>query len=101
MAIDLKKIKKIHLIGIKGVGMSALALMLKGRGLAVTGSDVAKEFITDKNLKSAGIPVFPFRAENISLPFSVPLAHLTLPPLRMHNAAVRAKLRSRVLSARQ
>lgn len=66
MAIDLKKIKKIHLIGIKGVGMSALALMLKGRGLAVTGSDVAKEFITDKNLKSAGIPVFPFRAENIS-----------------------------------
>lgn len=66
MATDLKKIKRIHLIGIKGVGMSALALILKGRGFTVTGSDVDKEFITDKNLRAAKIAVRPFDAKNIS-----------------------------------
>lgn len=66
MAIDLKKIKRIHLIGIKGVGMSALALILKGRGFVVTGSDVDQEFITDKNLRAAKISVSPFDANNIS-----------------------------------
>ncbi len=66
MVIDLKKTKRIHLVGIKGVGMSALALMLKGRRFEVTGSDVTEEFITDKNLRAAQIPVRPFGASNIS-----------------------------------
>ena len=33
------KNKKVHLIGICGKGMSALAIMLKQKGYVVTGSD--------------------------------------------------------------
>src|SRR5205823_2267025 len=38
-----------------GVGMSALAIVAKGMGYRVTGSDVDEEFITDNSLKKAGI----------------------------------------------
>ncbi len=49
-------LKTAHFIGIKGVQMSALAILMKQRGMTVTGSDVAEEFITDKNLKKHNIP---------------------------------------------
>lgn len=48
--------QKIHFIGIKGVAMSGLAVICKERGLEVRGSDVSKEFITDKVLEEQGIP---------------------------------------------
>jgi len=63
--IDLDKIKTVHFIGIKGVGMSALAVIMKGKGFTVSGSDVSEEFITDKNLEAAGIPVAEFAAANV------------------------------------
>lgn len=57
----------IHFIGIKGVGMSALALVAKGMGYAVTGSDTGEEFITDASLNEAGIvPLVGFAAEHIT-----------------------------------
>lgn len=49
---------KIHFVGIKGVGMSALALLARDWGYRVTGSDVSEEFITDKLLRAADIPVY-------------------------------------------
>src|SRR3990167_11220447 len=52
---DFKKIKKIHFVGIKGVGMAPLAIIAKEAGIEVSGSDVAEEFITDKELEKAGI----------------------------------------------
>lgn len=55
--IDLKKIKKIHFVGIKGVGMTALAVYAKERGIALTGSDVDEQFPTDTVLKKASITV--------------------------------------------
>lgn len=45
--------------------MSALAVIMKEMGYTVSGSDVAEEFITDKNLKQAGIPVSVFAAANL------------------------------------
>lgn len=58
--------KYIHFIGIKGVGMAALAIMAKERGLKVTGSDVEEIFVTDKLLKDFGIKwKRGFGAENI------------------------------------
>jgi UDP-N-acetylmuramate--alanine ligase len=54
----MKKIKSIHFVGIKGVGMTALALLAKEAGIMVTGSDVADTFITDEPLKKAGIKVY-------------------------------------------
>ena len=51
---DLEKYKKIHLIGIGGISMSAIAETLHRWGFYVTGSDAAQTEITDK-LNSHGI----------------------------------------------
>lgn len=54
----MNKTKSIHFIGIKGVGMTALAVLAKEAGLRVTGSDLSEDFITSEILKEAGIEVF-------------------------------------------
>jgi len=54
----LSRFKKIHMIGIKGAGMTALAELLLRQGARVTGSDVAEVFFTDEILKKLGISVF-------------------------------------------
>jgi len=46
--------KTIHFIGIGGVGMSALALMLRKYNVAVQGSDLKENYLTVK-LKEAGV----------------------------------------------
>lgn len=51
----MKKYSWLHFIGIKGVGMSALAIVAQGMGYKVTGADVTEEFITDSSLLDAGI----------------------------------------------
>lgn len=64
--MDYKKIKKIHFTGIKGVGMAPLAIIAKEAGFKVTGSDVSDVFITDKELKKAGIEnIHEFEASNV------------------------------------
>ena len=37
----------IHFIGIGGIGLSALAKFLAGRGIKISGSDISKSEITD------------------------------------------------------
>ena len=49
-----------HFIGIKGAGMSALALMLHQMGHTVQGSDVEKYYFTQRGLEQAGIQIYPF-----------------------------------------
>lgn len=53
-----------HFTGIKGSGMSALALILKGKGYNVQGSDVAEYFFTQKGLDDAKIPLYEFNTVN-------------------------------------
>lgn len=61
-----RKVRRVYFIGIKGVAMSGLAVISRQGGMAVAGSDVAEEFITDKVLASAGVPVFAgFAAEHL------------------------------------
>lgn len=56
----------IHLTGIKGTGMAALAELLHSRGARVTGSDVSEQFYTDGILRRLGIPyVEEFSASNL------------------------------------
>jgi UDP-N-acetylmuramate--alanine ligase len=45
----------VHMVGIKGTGMTALAEILHARGARVTGSDVADTFYTDAILAKLGI----------------------------------------------
>ncbi len=61
----LNTIRRIHLVGIGGVGMTALALLLKDRGFTVSGSDI-KESRNTKMLKEKSFPVYiGHRRENI------------------------------------
>ena len=48
--------KRVHLAGIGGVSMCALAEVLQGMGVTVQGSDMS-ESDTVKHLRSVGIPV--------------------------------------------
>jgi UDP-N-acetylmuramate--alanine ligase len=54
----MKKIKRIHFVGIKGVGLTPLAIIAKEAGISVSGSDVAQTFITDYALEKVGIVPF-------------------------------------------
>lgn len=54
-----------HFVGIKGSGMSALALVLHDKGFKVQGSDVEKYFFTQKSLEEAHVPMFTFSKDNI------------------------------------
>ncbi|HTS03104.1 MAG TPA: UDP-N-acetylmuramate--L-alanine ligase [Thermoanaerobaculia bacterium] len=59
------RVKRLHFVGIGGIGMSGLAELLKSVGLEVTGSDHS-EGETVTRLRGLGIPVFQgHRAENI------------------------------------
>lgn len=49
------KYRKIHFVGIKGVGMTPLAIICKEAGSEVTGSDINTSFITDIPLSKAEI----------------------------------------------
>lgn len=52
---DIFSAKKIYLIGIKGVGMTALAQILKNLNIEVVGSDTQEKFFTDEVLKESKI----------------------------------------------
>ena len=56
----------IHLLGIGGIGVSALAQVLHGRGYKVTGSDPSHNVVTER-LEQLGIKIFHgHHADNIS-----------------------------------
>lgn len=54
-----------HFIGIKGTGMSALALVLHGEGYQVQGSDVSTYYFTQQGIEAAGINMMEFHPDNI------------------------------------
>ncbi len=56
MELDLSKIKKVFFIGIGGIGISALAKMLKARGMEVFGVN-DEEGKTIDSLKEAGVNI--------------------------------------------
>lgn len=62
---DWSKIKKIFFVGIKGVGMTPLALIAKDAGFEIMGSDIAEEFITDEVLIKKQIKVVDFGEKRI------------------------------------
>ena len=68
--VDLNTVKKVHFIGIGGIGVSAIARMLALRslgegGMRITGSDQSQSLVTDE-LEKCGIKVsIGHRAENV------------------------------------
>jgi len=58
--------KKIYFVGIKGTGMSGLAIIYKNLGYDVVGSDVEKKFFTEDSLLKNKIKIYNgFSIENI------------------------------------
>src|SRR4030043_1877492 len=68
----MKKVTSAYLIGIKGVGMTAIAVYLKEKGYQVSGSDIKEIFPTDEILSNYGIiPKAGFRDDNIKQKFDL------------------------------
>lgn len=58
--------KKVHFIGLGGIGMSALAFILRDTSIAVQGSDISENYITPK-LRQKGVEYFVgHKKENIT-----------------------------------
>lgn len=56
VVLDLASPRRVHVVGVGGVGMSAIATVLAGMGHRVSGSDVKASPVTDR-LEAAGIEV--------------------------------------------
>src|SRR5213076_1683228 len=68
LPFDLSAPRRIHLVGIGGAGMSAIATVLSAMGHTVTGSDL-KASLTLERLAAAGAQVsVGHRAENLGSP---------------------------------
>ena len=86
--INLNTKKRIHMIAIKGAGVSGLAQILKGLGHNVSGSDTVDTFFTDKILKKTGICVkTPFSVKNI--PQNIDLAISSMAYLKSDNIEIK------------
>lgn len=57
--------RAVHLVGVAGQGMAALAEVLQARGAVVTGSDVDEPFFTTPVLAQIGVPVLRFDPGNV------------------------------------
>ncbi|MCL5047861.1 MAG: UDP-N-acetylmuramate--L-alanine ligase [Firmicutes bacterium] len=63
--LDLNNHQKIHIVGIGGAGMSAIAVVLKSMGFEVSGSDVRSSHILDR-LQAQGMQIYlGHREENV------------------------------------
>ncbi len=60
---EMRRIKRIHFVGIGGAGMCGIAEVLLNQGYQISGSDVAKSAVTER-LKRLGVKVFTGHDEN-------------------------------------
>jgi UDP-N-acetylmuramate--alanine ligase len=82
--------KLVHMVGVKGTGMAALAELLVAAGARVRGSDVPEKFFTDEILDAAGVPY----AESFDA------AHLDpAPDLVVHSAAYAPEVNPELVEA--
>ncbi|MGD2052942.1 MAG: UDP-N-acetylmuramate--L-alanine ligase [Gammaproteobacteria bacterium] len=62
----MQRVRKVHFVGVGGVGMSGIAEVMNTIGYEVSGSDLTEGAVTEK-LKAAGIKIFKdHAAENVS-----------------------------------
>lgn len=63
--INLSDYKKIHCIGIGGIGLSAIAEILMSRGYEVSGSDMRESDMTEKLMRDGADIYLGHRAKNV------------------------------------
>jgi UDP-N-acetylmuramate--alanine ligase len=64
--MELGKTKRVHIVGIGGAGMSAIAELLLKSGFGVTGSDLSSGEVTDKLAELGAIIYSGHRAEQVA-----------------------------------
>jgi UDP-N-acetylmuramate--alanine ligase len=102
-ALDLQSPRRVHIVGIGGAGMSAIAVVLKAMGHSVTGSDI-KDSPVAARLRSQGIAVAVGHAPDHVGPADAVTFSPAVPPdnpeiLAAAAAGVRVVPRSGVLAA--
>jgi UDP-N-acetylmuramate--alanine ligase len=102
-ALDLRIPQRVHIVGIGGAGMSAIALVLRAMGHTVSGSDL-KESPVAARLRSQGIAVaVGHRAENVgqvdAITFSPAVARTNVEIAAAASNGARVVPRSGVLAA--
>ncbi|MDQ5958093.1 MAG: UDP-N-acetylmuramate--L-alanine ligase, partial [Patescibacteria group bacterium] len=80
MNIDLKNIKKVHFIGIGGIGVSAVARMMMLEGKAVSGSDQGSSVVTEELAKLGATIYTSQKAEHISADIDLVIYSIAVPP---------------------
>lgn len=72
MNVPLSSARRVYCIGIKGVGMTGLAQLLRAQGKEVWGSDTAEHFFTEAVLRQAGIEFMEgFDAKHLERPIDM------------------------------
>jgi len=86
-------VKKIHILGIGGIGMSGIAEILRTQGYHVQGSDIADGYNVQR-LQASGIPVFVGHdAKHVDADVSVVVCSTDIP---LHNVEVLEAKRWRI-----
>jgi UDP-N-acetylmuramate--alanine ligase len=101
--LDLGRPRSVHIVGIGGAGMSAIAVVLRAMGHSVSGSDLKNSAVVDR-LRSQGISVsVGHRPENLGEADAVtysPAVAASNPEIRAaHERGVRLVPRSEILAA--
>lgn len=89
---EMRRIKRIHFIGIGGAGMSGIAEVLLNLGYAVSGSDLRQSHVTER-LKSLGAEIFLGHRSNNILDVDVVVCSTAIPK---HNPEIEAAKERRV-----
>ncbi len=90
---QLTTLERVHMIGIKGAGMAALAQVFVHQGKRVTGSDTSEVFFTDSILQALSVTVFEhFAPENIPSDAEVIIYSTSYSPER--NSELKAAIES-------
>ncbi len=89
---EMRRIKRIHFIGIGGAGMSGIAEVLLNLGYAVSGSDLRQSHVTER-LKSLGAEIFLGHRSNNILDVDVVVCSTAIPK---HNPEIEAARERRV-----
>jgi len=79
MQINLEKINKIHFIGIGGIGLSAIAKLMKEKGKYISGSDLNHSLIIE-NLEKSGIVIYTIQSkDNIDSSIELVIQSMAVP----------------------
>ncbi|MGC9359656.1 MAG: UDP-N-acetylmuramate--L-alanine ligase [Anaerolineae bacterium] len=81
---------RVHMIGVGGIGLSAIARVLAARGVRVTGCDLTESALTE-SLRQAGIPVTIGHSEGHLLGVDLVVVSSAVPETNPEVAAARRK----------